>query len=256
MNNTQKRKSITLNFDARLLTEVNNLCPLCGKRLLGEKSGNSVKLYEIAHIYPHSPMHEQLIALKNVPKAEDSESFENLIALCYDCHKKQDFHTREKDYIRLYNKKQQLMRQTKALDDASTVSIENEIEGVLRRLKDADIKELVPLSYNVISVDKKITKENGLLLNDVRDKVVQYYLFVQEILQNIDKSGPQKSRIIASEIKICFLKAAGRGLSQEEIFSTLVDWLTSKTQSQSELACRIIISYFIQNCEVFDAPAQ
>ncbi|MDR0630503.1 MAG: HNH endonuclease [Holosporales bacterium] len=256
MKDTKKRKKPTPNFDARLLAEINNLCPLCGKRILGEKSGMSVKLYQIAHIYPHSPTKEQLTALQDVPRVEDRESFENKIALCHDCHKKQDFHTQQEEYMRLYNKKQQLMRQTKALDDASTVFIENEIEGVLRRLKEADIKELVPLSYDVISVDKKITQENGLLLNDVRDKVAQYFLFVQEILQNIDKSGPQKSKIIASEIKTCFLKAAGRGLSQEEIFSTLVDWLTGKTQSQSELACRIIISYFVQNCEVFDAHAQ
>jgi cytochrome c553 len=255
MKNNQNRKSNTPNFDARLLAETGNHCPLCGEPLLGKKSGKSMKLYQIAHIYPYSPTKEQLEELQDVPMAEDRESFENKIALCLNCHKKQDVHTQKEEYIRLYNKKQQLMRQTKAMDGASTVFIEDEIKEVLQKLKEADIKKLIPLSYDAISVDKKITQENGLLLNDVRDKVVQYFLFVQEILQDIDKSGPQKSKIIASEIKTCFLKAADRGLSQEEIFSTLVDWLTSKTQSQSELACRIIISYFVQDCEVFDAFA-
>jgi hypothetical protein len=254
MKTNQNRKSNTPNFEARLLAETGNLlCPLCGERLLGEKAGRSMKLYQVAHIYPHSPTKEQLEVLQDVPIAEDRESFENKIALCKDCHTKQDFHTSKDEYMHLYNKKQQLMRQTKVLEDASTVFIENEIEDVLRKLKSIDNRQLISLSHEVVSVDKKITQENGLLLNNVKDKVVRYFLFIQEMLQNIDKSGPQKSKIIASEIKTCFLKVASRGLSQEEVFSTLVSWLNSKTQSQSELACQIIISYFVQDCEVFDA---
>jgi cytochrome c553 len=256
MKNNQDRKSNTANFDARLLAETGNSCPLCGKRLLGEKSGRSVKLYDIAHIYPHSPTQEQLLVLQNAPMVEDKESFENKIALCKDCHNRQDFHTQKEEYMRLYNIKQRLIKQTKALDEASTVFIENEIEEVLRRLKDADIKELVPLSYDVISVDKKITKENGLLLNDVREKIVQYFLFIQEMLRNIDNMGSQKSKIMASEIRTCFLKMNDKGLSQEEVFSALVKWLYSKTQSQSEIACGIIVAYFVQDCEVFDVIAQ
>ncbi|MDR0630507.1 MAG: HNH endonuclease, partial [Holosporales bacterium] len=256
MKDTKKRKKPTPNFDARLLAEINNnLCPLCGKRLLGEKAGESVKLYDVAHIYPHSPTREQLMSLENVPKAEDSESFENLIALCKDCHKKQDFHTKKEEYMRLYNKKQQLMCQTKALDEASVIQIEDEIEKVLQGLKDVDIERLVPLSYGVVSVDKKIAQENGLLLSNIRDKVVRYFPFVQETFRNIDRIGSLKFDIISTEIKLCFQKVNGSGLSQEEIFYNLVEWLKSKTQCQSTQACEIIISFFVQNCEVFDAFA-
>jgi cytochrome c553 len=255
MKDTKNRKKITANFGARLLAEANNLCPLCGKRLLGEKAGNSIRLYERAHIYPHRPTDEQLIALKNVPKAENSESFENLIALCEDCHDKQDFHTSAEDYMRLYNIKQQLMRQTKALDDAVTIQIEDEIEGVLKKLKDIETEKLIPLSYDAISVDKKIAQENRILLNDIRDKVARYFPFVQETFKNIDKAGLRKFDMIAGEIRLCFLKVNANGLSQEEVFSELVTWLNSKTQYQSKKACEVIISFFVQNCEVFDAFA-
>jgi hypothetical protein len=256
MKNIKKRKRPTPNFDARLLAEVNNFCPLCGERLFEAKAGESVKLYEIAHIYPHSPTHNQLVTLAGVPIAEDIESFENKIVLCKKCHKKQDFHTRKEDYTYLYNKKQELMRKAKALDDASTIPIEAEIEGVLKGLKNIDAEKLVPLAYDVVSVDKKIKRENGILLNDIRDKVVRYFPFVQETLKNIDKTGHRKFDIIAGEIRTCFLKVDSNELSQEAIFSELVTWLNSKTQHQSEKACEIIISFFIQNCEVFDAFAQ
>jgi cytochrome c553 len=256
MKDTKNRKTITPNFDARLVAEANNVCPLCGKRLLGEKAGDSLRLFDAAHIYPHSPTNEQLIALKNVPKAEDSESFENLIALCKNCHKTQDFHTQEKDYMRLYNTKQKLMRQTKALDEASTVQIEDEIKGVLQSLQDVDVESLVPLSYEVVSIDKKIARENGLLLNNIRDKVVQYFPFVQETFKNIDRIGSSKFDMISTQIKLCFQKISANGLSQEDVFYKLIAWLKSKTQCQSTQACEIIISFFIQNCEVFNVIAQ
>jgi hypothetical protein len=250
---TKKRKTVTANIEARLLAEVNNFCPLCGKRLFEEKMKNSVKLYQVAHIYPHSPTDEQLVTLEGVPVAEDIESFENKIVLCFDCHKKQDLHPQKEEYMRLYNIKQQLMRRTKALDDASTMPIEDEIEGVLKGLRDIDIEKLIPLSYEAISVDRKIKRENGILLNDIRDKVVRYFPFVQETFKNIDKTGYRRFDTIANEIKTCFLKVNSNELSQEAIFSELVAWLNNKTQHQSEKACEIIISFFVQNCEVFDA---
>jgi 5-methylcytosine-specific restriction endonuclease McrA len=98
-----KRKRPSYNFETRLLVEANSLCPLCGKYLHEEKNNKTLKLYEIAHIYPHSPTPEQLIALKDITKPKEVEAFENMIALCKDCHSKQDFHTTTEEYIRLYD---------------------------------------------------------------------------------------------------------------------------------------------------------
>jgi 5-methylcytosine-specific restriction endonuclease McrA len=105
MNNSQKRKRISEKLNALFLLEVGGKCPLCGKYLPDTKAGEPIKLYEIAHIYPHSPTLEQIDTLANVPRAEDAESFENLIALCKGCHTKQDSHTTKEDYMRLYNMK-------------------------------------------------------------------------------------------------------------------------------------------------------
>jgi hypothetical protein len=148
------------------------------------------------------------------------------------------------------------MRQTKALDEASTIQIKDEIEGVLQILTNSNIERFIPLSYEVVSIDKKITQENRLLLGKIKDNVVQYFPFVQETFRNIDRAGSSKFDVISTEIKLCFQKVNGTGLSQEEIFGKLVEWLKSKTQCQSTTACEIIISFFIQNCEVFDVIAQ
>ncbi|MDR3108701.1 MAG: HNH endonuclease [Planctomycetaceae bacterium] len=247
-----KRRNITPNFDARLLTEANNLCPFCGKRLLGEKTGQSVKLYEIAHIYPHSPTSEQLVALENVPKYNDAESFENLIALCQDCHTKQDFHTTAEDYMQLYNLKQKIMGESKAMDSASNVPIETQIGDILQKLKSVDTTLISPLSYTPVAVEQKIGQENSLLREKVKAFVVQYFPFVQDMFGQLDGIGKQKFDKIATEVKLCFQSMEEQGLSQEAVFDGIVKWIKSKTQSQYGIACEIIVAFFIQNCEVFD----
>lgn len=250
------RKSITPNFDARLLTEVNNLCPLCGKRLLGEKNGKSVKLYQVAHIYPHSPTPEQQEALKTVPKEADPEGFLNLIALCYDCHTKQDFHTTATEYTRLYNIKQNLVRETKAMDDASTIQIEDQIHDILRKLNQSDAGEMIPLSYDPVVLEQKIPKTSTLLLSKVRGMVVQYYPFVAQEFARLDGMGQVKFDQIATAVKASYLKMKAHGLSHQTSFDQLVRWLQSKTQSQYGVACEVVVAFFVQNCEVFDATSK
>ena len=251
-----KRKKITPNFDARLLTEANNLCPLCGKRLLGEKSGSSLKLCQIAHIYPHSPTAEQVTVLKSVPKPSDAEAFENLIALCQDCHKKQDFHTTVEDYMQLYDLKQRIMAQNKAMDGASCVPIEIQIEEVLQKLRAVDITNMAKLSYTPVAVERKIRQENGLLREKIKGLVVQFFPFVQDLFGQMDGAGRLKFDKLASEVKLCFQNMDEQRLSQEVVFDGIVEWIQSKTQSQYGVACEIVVAFFVQNCEVFNEIAE
>ena len=101
-----KRKSASEADQQLFLKEVNFYCPLCGKDLRNRKQKKPNKLYEIAHIFPNSPTVEQYLLLKSLPRlGENSESFENKIALCKDCHDRQDYHTTPEDYRSLLQKK-------------------------------------------------------------------------------------------------------------------------------------------------------
>lgn len=95
----KKRKAPTEAEQQLYLKEVSFSCPLCGKILRHKKQGKANKLYEIAHIFPNSPTEEQYELLSKLPRLGDnSESFENKIALCKDCHNQQDYHTTAEDY--------------------------------------------------------------------------------------------------------------------------------------------------------------
>ena len=91
----KERRAPTAVDQQLYLKEVSFVCPLCGKILRHRGQRKTNKLYEIAHIFPNSPTEEQYERLKTLPRlGSDSESFENKIALCKDCHNQQDYHTR------------------------------------------------------------------------------------------------------------------------------------------------------------------
>ena len=87
------------------LKEVDFHCPLCGKPLQSKtQKKQGLKKCEIAHIYPNSPTYTQYIELDGLERlGENSESLENKIALCKDCHDEQDYHTTKEDYLKLLN---------------------------------------------------------------------------------------------------------------------------------------------------------
>ena len=109
----KERKAPTAVEQQLYLKEVSFVCPLCGKILRHRRQGKANKLYEIAHIFPNSPTEEQYERLSILPRlGSDSESFENKIALCKDCHNQQDYHTTVEDYLKLLKKKQHFLRLT------------------------------------------------------------------------------------------------------------------------------------------------
>lgn len=245
----------------QLLEEVDCLCPLCGHRIMEEKKpGVIVKLYEIAHIYPHSATPEQREVLKNVPIAAEIESMDNVIVLCKNCHTKQDYHTSVKDYYKLYRIKKRVSAQREAKSDIANVDIEPTIKRIFEYLESATLDDVMELSYNPLCLNRKISDK--FLLNDVRNNVAGYYSQIRHILQQIDNERSGASDIVAQQMKLAFVKAethfiednasggAKKTCFQEDVFNALVCWIASHTNSE-ETVCRIVVSYYIQNCEVF-----
>ena len=92
----------------RYILEVGNECPMCGK-IITDFSADKHKLYEVAHIFPNSPTGEEKTVLADVEVlGENSESFENKIALCRDCHKEYDEHKTVEKYNAMLKLKKKL----------------------------------------------------------------------------------------------------------------------------------------------------
>ena len=75
-------------------------------------------------------------------------------------------------------------------------------------------------------------------------------------LKNLNKEQVIRQRVFSAQIKNLFIDfdettVDGEPLSQTVIFDNLVRWLHENTDEDMEV-CAIVISYFIQSCEVFD----
>ncbi|MDO3412578.1 hypothetical protein QWJ34_22625 [Saccharibacillus sp. CPCC 101409] len=254
-----KRTQSTTNLDSKHLLEVDGVCPLCGKYLIVEKGIRTHKKYEIAHIYPNSPTVNELKILLGVERLGiNCEDFENKIALCKECHGEYDDNKTLEEYLRLLKYKKRFLAASKSKVSISNQILENEIVFIIDSLSNADFVALqdMKLEYHALKISSKIEDKYSMLRNKIEMNVYMYFNLIKETFKDLDSSGQVNFNIISSQIKTSFLQCEKEIEDKSEIFKQLVRWMNSKCTSASNEACEAVISYFVQNCEVFNEITQ
>lgn len=248
----KERKAPTDAEQQLYLKEVSFYCPLCGKILRHRKQGKTNKLYEIAHIFPNRPTEEQYERLSKLERlGSDSEAFENKIALCKNCHAQQDYHTTKEDYLKLLEIKRHLLQLTDLHESTLTMGLEPQLADVVEKICTLHEEEVAALNYSPVRVTRKFSSDEVLLKNKIGMYVTNYYPYIRDCFK--EKEGVNGFRLdaLSLQIKCCFIKMEGLSENKNDIFEYLVDWIKSKTRSASRDACEAVISFFVQNCEVF-----
>ena len=106
-----------------------------------------------------------------------------------------------------------------------------------------------------VRVSKKIVAD-VFLCGSITDQVVRYYKPIQRYLKNLQKNGKVDFENLQILIRTQYKKLLALGLSQKEIFQEMVDWMMKITKSTNSLASSVIVSFFVQDCEVFDVVAK
>lgn len=247
----QKRQSPSETEISLFLREVDYHCPLCGKELRSRRQRKPNKLFEIAHIYPNRPTIEQYELLHSLERLGDnSESYENKIALCKDCHGTQDYHTSSADYLKLKELKQRYLTMTALHDATISLGLEKEIADVIKKLPSIK-SDMADLEYKTVVVANKFTDQESMLKTKVSGYITTYYPYIRELLRQIDGKNGFLQTVLAQQIHSCFLKMDAITKDKPLIFSYIVNWLKNETQSQSTEACECVVAFFVQNCEVF-----
>lgn len=248
----KERKAPTVVEQQLYLKEVSFVCPLCGKILRHRKQGKTNKLYEIAHIFPNSPTEEQYERLSTLPRlGSDSESFENKIVLCKDCHDQQDYHTTAEDYLKLLKKKQHFLQLADLHEATLTMGLEPQIADVVKKVCFLHEDEMATLNYAPVRLTKKFSASEFLLKNRVSMNVTSYYPYIRDCFKEQEGVNGFRLDALSLQIKSCFIKMEGLSDSKSDIFDQLVNWVMAKTCSASREACEAVVSFFVQNCEVF-----
>lgn len=224
-----------------LLAEANRCCPFpgCGKRLVEIANGKIHEKYKVS-----------LVDKQKAPEVE------NLIALCSDCYSVYFLDKDSKRTKDLKNVKKVLSRKItndQILDDRP---VEKGILKVITKIKKLKLSDIKGISYDPQEISNKISPEEELLLfNTVRMLVSTYYVKVREILTNADKRGDIDYEEIQDQMKGMYRQLKKGKRSKSEIFNLLTDKL-HKVSLEDEQYCQIVIAYFVQSCEVYDAITQ
>lgn len=234
-----------------LLREVNFRCPLCKKDLqvFGKMECSH---FEIAHIYPNKPTIHQYETLLGAERMGDTcESIDNKIALCLDCHNNYDYKTTLNEYLHLLSIKKNIKNTANLRESIENLSLDDEIFELINRITLIEGKQLKELNYSPVPIKNKIESKNEMLKTKIESYVEKYYTFIRDCLRELDGKNGFQSDVISCEIKACYLKLKGE-TDQNLVFELIVDWMMKETKTIRREACEVLVSYFVQNCEVFD----
>lgn len=236
--------------DAPLLAEVTYECPLSHEKLVEEVKGIPKKKYEITQIFPDDLPQDLAEAFDAVyPKPKNYDAPENLIALSIEESENYLMSPTVEEYKKLYEIKQITSKQYKAVNAINRIDLEEEIRDAIDGLVSIKTSDNLPqLEYDALRIDQKIN--DALLMNEVQNHVLQYYRYIENIFSDMTDAFDD----IAGEVKISSQKLERAGMSQEAVIYNLTEWIHNKAfagTDRGKMACKIVVCFFIQNCEVF-----
>lgn len=249
-----------------LLKEVNFECPLKKNHTKPEPliqtrkkhvngKNNMIPNYMPLKIFP-SGISDELKSLFNSIKKEPSnlEDDSNILCVCNKCYKKLMLNPTVASYKYLISVKENLSKTRETENETDYVVLEDEINEVLKKLCNISPSDIdIDLRMKPLEIKKKISPSN-IDLNKIVQENLDYYYYIQETFSSLDAKNSVFNKI-AAEIKLCFIKVESIDKEQNYIFDSLVDWVLEKSElnkSKYRKAAEKIISFFVQNCEVFN----
>jgi hypothetical protein len=244
-----------------LYAETGGICPLCSCVIIATKAGskNPRKFYEVAHIYPLNPNSVQIAALVNYAVPADINGLTNVICLCPSCHRKYDKDFKIEEYDRLRAIKDAYIRDAEARKSISEHSLRHEIKELIEAFADLDDESLVAfdLELNAYTLNEKLKKgASNVLKRNIRNDVVGYFVAIREELRLLEQRDQAAVKMLLNQINTYFWAMHKEYPGNKDvIFNYIAQWISAKSGKSLDVS-KIITSFFVQNCEVFDASAK
>ncbi|EHW0633951.1 HNH endonuclease [Vibrio vulnificus] len=257
--NLDNRKKPTENKVRFLHGEVNGKCPKCNKVLIIEKNGRYTNMGEIAHIYPCNPLPHEVELLKGQELLhEDVNDLANQIALCTGCHTTFDNPRTLESYIEMVEIKKSILAQKKLEKKRDSIKIEQEINKVLNWLSEycaaddeAQNRNMEP-DYDVKELDKKANETLKFRTKQkIKSNIREFYAHINKELAALDTMHDDVSSEIRVEVKHYYIALKRLGYDQTRIFKEMTNWMMQNSTCECSDTCEIMVSFFVQDCEVF-----
>lgn len=258
---SKKRDSYNDNEHSILYAETGGCCPLCTQPILFQKKGSKrpSKGYEVAHIYPLNPNQLQTNALVGYPVPPEINSLENVIALCPTCHTKYDKDFKLDELTRLREIKDRYLSESRAKLTASQHTIQEEVYEILDAIAEFDSDEtlLSPTNFDISTVDRKLkTGMSPLQKHEIKVNAINFYVRIRDRICMLEKQDQASVRILQNQINSYYLVMNKQNPENKDlVFNYISQWISMRT-NKSILAAKVLTSFFVQNCEVFDVGAE
>ena len=221
-----------------LLQETEGYCPFpgCGKQLHVVNGTRTIPLYQVSLI--------------DKTKGRD---IDNLIALCPQCHATYLLDNSKKLCKELKAAKNVLAIHKQGVQLLDNMQLEKGIIGVIGKIKELKQEDLVDASMDPKEIKQKLDPSTDSAIYGVVNYYVSTYFYrVKEIMESLDKRKVIDYEEIQDQMKAFYRKLKKNKKSKIEIFSAIVEKV-HHVSLQEEIYCQIVVAYFIQSCEVFDA---
>ena len=116
-------------------------------------------------------------------------------------------------------------------------------------------EQTINLSYDPVTVEQKLLSISKPLCTKVKLFVTEYYTVVHNAFFQLDKAKEIRFKPFTLQMKMNYIQLVEGGTEPSKIFDKLVDWIESIT-NEDRLLCELVVSYFVQKCEVYDATTK
>lgn len=227
---------------------------MCGQELLKDGSNKVIPNYDIVHVFPDNLVTKDQSKFCKIKKApEDSDALDNKIPLCLNCANLYLENPTLADYQSLVSTKRRISIESHLAKDLNQLSLEDDLTKVIKGLKNIkrDITTM-SVSYDAHKVEEKIHNDYTLQTT-VQFYVMGYYNKIRDEFSNIAGDSFYFDDLAAT-MKLAYIKLKREKLSQGAIFDQLANWILEKEHLEREYleAARIVVAFFVQNCEVFE----
>ena len=219
-----------------LVTEAGN-CPNdgCTKSLYIRNNGRLEMVYDVAVIDPDLP----------------EDDTDNLIALCPACCAKYISGRNPESIQRMKTIKKMLMDACEAHEITADQTVQDGIRFVIEKIPQLPKLVNVDLNYDPVPVRQKIESSNDMLYSKAQTHVNIYYPAVNDAFLDLSAEGRLRFDPFCRQVRNTYLDLKDKGYDQDTIYFHMTRWLSDVTNGNWN-ACEVVISYFIQKCEVFD----
>ena len=250
-----RRANVNDTVKMSLLCEVQGNCPLCRRALVVKKGKKNVRVFDVAHIYPlNATKHEIKILNGEELLSEDIDCEENFIALCKECHKIYDTQKTVSEYKQLVEIKKAINKVKVLSETWDKQTLHADISLVAEKvgsLGETEIKE-TQLTYEALKLNQKKDSSLGVI-NEIKISqfILKFFVPIREALRSLEMQEKAKSVFICSQVRSYYILLYMQEFDQSQIFEKNCDWFMINTGISDRSKAEVLVSFFIQNCEVY-----